>query len=410
MGAQVSVGGCSVNLPTSGSCSIPWWGFTDGFSYLGSTGNVGMAAPCPLAGTFRNLQVHLDTVPGGTTTRSFTVYLNGTPQSLAVTLGSADHDQLDATHTVTVSPGDLLELRHTLTGTPAGSLAQWSLEFDPTSTTQQVLWAGNHFNSATNTYIPLMVGYFNDNRVTESETYFVAPIAGTIDEQWAHAVTGSVGGAGVGYNLQLRKNAANAGSALACLNGTDWHQTGLGIAFAQGDLLTSFQTRSGAPTLRALTGALVYTPTVPGQVMMGGATYANATNTTLYGPVGELRAAFPAASTTVKGISGPTPWVAGHMSYWLLSAPGSGSPTKSRTAKLYTEGVGALTSAAVISGTATSGFDNVNSDAISASQYLAVQFVPANTPGNSQRSAWSLAQVVPAVVVARLRTLRGVGL
>jgi hypothetical protein len=103
-----------------GGASVAW-GLTQGV----------MQAPVAASGTFLNLRVQVKTALAAGSSRSFTVYKNGSATSLSVTIPESDTTiYSDTVNTVTVAAGDLIALGTTLTGTNVNTIVAVSIEFE----------------------------------------------------------------------------------------------------------------------------------------------------------------------------------------------------------------------------------------------------------------------------------------
>ena len=80
------------------------------------------------ASTISNLTVRLNNAPGGATTRTFTLRLNGANTALTVTITGAATTGTDAVNTVSVVQFDRIALLHTRTGAPVASRGAVSVQ------------------------------------------------------------------------------------------------------------------------------------------------------------------------------------------------------------------------------------------------------------------------------------------
>jgi hypothetical protein len=104
---------------------------TNGGSYLlyGDQDSVESATQILInrSGTLRDLYVMLGSAPGGITTRTFTVNLNGVATTLVVTITGASTTGSNTVDTVAVVVNDLLSIFQDRTGGTTASGAQVSL-------------------------------------------------------------------------------------------------------------------------------------------------------------------------------------------------------------------------------------------------------------------------------------------
>src|SRR5262245_39151832 len=106
--AATTGGGTRFNSVTSGNLA---WSITE------STHRLVVSAP----GTFKNFRARARTALGVGNSRDMTIYHNGSPTALAVTIGNDTtiHDNL--VNTVTVAAGDTISVGSTASGTPTAS-------------------------------------------------------------------------------------------------------------------------------------------------------------------------------------------------------------------------------------------------------------------------------------------------
>jgi hypothetical protein len=82
--------------------------------------------------TAQNLIVHLTTAPTiGNKDRTFTIRLNGVDTALTVTIADGATDGTDAVNTVALVAGDLISIKHTITGAggaPTASVGMASVQ------------------------------------------------------------------------------------------------------------------------------------------------------------------------------------------------------------------------------------------------------------------------------------------
>ena len=79
--------------------------------------------------------LYLHTSPGAGDTRVFETMLNGTPQTLAVTLSDSDQIAEDLINNVPIVYGDLFGLKMSTTGSPAASKVSWGFIQDTSTAT-----------------------------------------------------------------------------------------------------------------------------------------------------------------------------------------------------------------------------------------------------------------------------------
>lgn len=388
MAKQFLFGASTSNIHTSGTQSMCFWGiWAPGVPTHDASG---VAIPCGLAGTWGNPRVILTVAPGAGTTRTFTWYKNGVAQTMACAFGAASTDVTDSTHTISVAAGDYIECRGSLTGTPAGAIAYFAIEFTPTSNTQQCLFGGGHaFNSASR-FNSAGSGYSFSN-TTEPPSQAPAPLAGTLNAFYAHT-SGNPGGTG-GYDPQVDQNGGAMTGATVALHSTttDASATGLSLAFAVGDLIDISVALTGTANTTDLGTCLVYTPATAGQSMVLNTDLVSLLNSA------ERYSGFAGNFSGMSSVQGTFKVLAASVNKWVMSnlyVHLTSSPNGA--GKSYTfnplDGGSALKNTVTITNAATTGQDNAHQDTIGAGDYIEMSITPANTPSSSTSPSWGFVQ------------------
>ena len=194
-----------------------------------------MVIPC--AGTIKDFRVNLQVQPGGpggANVRVFTVRKNGADTSLSVSFDSSDFHESDS-GSVSVSQGDVICVKHTVTGSPASSEAAIALTFTPSTRGNFIIGTsrGGHHLTSTRFEVPQaplrkiglqangneqVCGVFDIKGITVDLT--IAPGSGN-SFTYHPAVDGSTVGSalvisgGATSGSQSHSTAISAGSALA---------------------------------------------------------------------------------------------------------------------------------------------------------------------------------------------------
>src|SRR3989344_877790 len=200
----------STQVVVGGNVSIQFSGFGYGLGGYGAATNVGnLMSAFPVAGTLSSLYVKVATVPGGVTTRTFTIRKNQVATALTCTIDSAQTTCNDLSNTITFAVGDTVDIFHTDTGTPANSAAGWSVVFTPTVANETVFFSSTaNGGSSAYTFFPLGGGLQSVG--SESLMSRVMPEAGVMDTLLA-TTTSIVEGSEL---LSIWQNAAT--STLQC--------------------------------------------------------------------------------------------------------------------------------------------------------------------------------------------------
>jgi len=79
---------------------------------------------CPTAGTFKNFYIKINAAPGASKTRTYTVYKNGSPTTITITIANSETSGSDTAHSFTVAAGDRVTVYHTIASTAATAICQ----------------------------------------------------------------------------------------------------------------------------------------------------------------------------------------------------------------------------------------------------------------------------------------------
>ena len=82
----------------------------------------------PFTGAITNLRAFLGTAPGTGDARVFTLRVNGADTADVVTISGANTTGVDSAHSVSVTAGDRVTIKSTVTGTPDASVAAFAFE------------------------------------------------------------------------------------------------------------------------------------------------------------------------------------------------------------------------------------------------------------------------------------------
>lgn len=109
---------------------------------LDATAGTNVEMPMPTGGTFKNAIMTLNAVQATGGTYVATLYQNGSPTALVVTLAAGFITSTDTGHTITVAAGDKFYWSILGTGSVANKDIALSMEFDPTTNGESVILGG----------------------------------------------------------------------------------------------------------------------------------------------------------------------------------------------------------------------------------------------------------------------------
>ncbi len=239
---------------------------TSGTRYLCANGIIGDLAAesqanflCSTAGTFKNLRVVLGTATGEGTTRIFTVRKNSANTTLTLTIANPDLSGADTAHTFTVAAGDTVTISSAVTGTPAASSCNYSLEFLSDNDGESCLSynsAATSLSASETEYLPLS-GVFSGIIVTESMAVNVMPESATIKNLFV--VLDTAPGGDASRIFTVKKNGVD--TALTCTIATTAitaNDSANSFTVAAGDTICVSATLTGTPATSPVRIGITY--------------------------------------------------------------------------------------------------------------------------------------------------------
>jgi len=201
----------------------------------------------PTAGVISKMYIQLTAAPGGVTTRTYTLRVNGADSALTETMTGAATQNTPTTNAVSIAKGDLIDISVTTTGPPAIASAAIGLNWLPTVDGESL--AVGSFITATSSGLS-RYGNLNGQTLggiaTESDTYNIAPFAFTAKKLRAETTTAP----GVGTYRDYFLRNAGASTAVTCrVDGTVTKSTDdpSEAAVAAADLIDVMTTPVGTP-------------------------------------------------------------------------------------------------------------------------------------------------------------------
>lgn len=200
-----------------------------------------------VSGNIKNLYVKLTVAPGGATSRTFTLYVNGVSTSLTCTVTGAATTANDTTHSVAVTAGDTITLVSTLSGSPAAAILMHGMTLVATTDGQFNIatYYSSSSSSAVN-YGAFYNGGISGVNATESA---VQETSQSITLQALYTKVTTSPGVGKSWTLMLRVNSAN--TTLTCAisdTNTTANDTSHSVTTSDFDLLDWAITPAGTPS------------------------------------------------------------------------------------------------------------------------------------------------------------------
>jgi hypothetical protein len=207
----------------------------------------------PAAGVVKSLFVWCDTPVAAGASRAFTVRTSPSVSGTIVdslvtcTMGAAATTCADTVHPLAVAVGDVIDVRHTMTGTPGSANCAVGMVFDPTTTGVYILTASTGGGSVTDASATRYgaVNASDGSMISATEPPLLLQAAqATRIVGMAVALNGSPPGGGNSIAFTLRQNGSN--TALTCTaNATvSCNATG-NVTIADDDLLSTIMVPAG---------------------------------------------------------------------------------------------------------------------------------------------------------------------
>lgn len=357
-----------------------------------------VAVVCAAAGIFRNLRVKLSDAPGGTAHREITLRVNGVDSTLQAAFIASDTDIRDTTHTVAVVPGDVLSLHSTEANFSATTLAQYTLEFEPTNPVQSI-YGGSSPNGAPSSSNPLN-GLFTSNQLwtlASNQEDNVVTAVGALTR--FTVVVASAPGTGKSITFRVFKNGV-ATSALVTISdsATAGQWTGL-LPLTIGDHVHQEFTVSGSPTLSEISWGACFSANQAGVWMLTAQRIATPSNAAVRyeAPSGTDGAAGYQATEANAEFLGPiTPIALSGLYLDVLVAPGTGKSWAIVTRRNGATPTG--TPSATLSDGALTASDTSGALALTDADTWTWQSTPSSAPQSSNLT-WGWVGAPPGTVI-----------
>jgi hypothetical protein len=207
--------------------------------------------PSVAGGSLTAIYANLESAPGASTSRTFTVYSNGVSQSLAATVANTSTAS-SGTGSVSYAQGDRLAVGVTASGTPAFSACLVSLKWQPTTFAEVPLFAtwNQGAVSAGTIYTGVSAYTRLDKETVESTAYGVIPTSLSVTGMYATVDTSP--GTAKSRAFKLRKGTLPATpsdqAATVTISGSSVVGSYSGsVSVTAGDVLDVSETPSGTP-------------------------------------------------------------------------------------------------------------------------------------------------------------------
>lgn len=338
-----------------------------------------------IAATLKNMSLVLSAAPGSGKSRTFTLYLNGAATALTFTISDLATSGSDTTHTVSVSPGDLISVQSAVAATPASAnMNAFYIEADETNTQYG---AGPAARPSVLGSVTTYMGVFdNESSTVEATARDVCPFDGTITALYINVTPAP--GTGKSRVFTIMKNGTaqdgTGGTPDTVVTIADSNLTGsksFSLSVVRGDELSVRSVPVSSPATMSLGMGVALTPSVDGEFLFSVHPGSMSTSAVNYHP---LQAASLGWNATESSVSiqylGTATLALKNLTVGLSGTPGTG---KSYTFKVRKDGADTGISVA-ISDSATTGQSNDTITAVS-NAVLCYSCTPSGTP--TSRSA-----------------------
>lgn len=222
------------------------------------------------AGTLSNFRVDLENPPGAGNSLTYTIYQNGNPTALTVTISDSNDYDEDTTHSVNLNIEDVISIQCVPSSGPTVGNQHWALDFDSTTTDYTLLTASgastNFSNSATR-YLT-MSGYSTPDTSVDDITQVVST-SGTIRD--LYVALADPPGAGNSYTFTLYQNGSPTSLVVVISDGdVSSNDTTHTVSVSAGDTLYIECVPTSTPTATRGTWSCVFVPTVSGESLVMG--------------------------------------------------------------------------------------------------------------------------------------------
>lgn len=173
----------------------------------------------PTSGTLKNAILVLSLGPGTGTSYTATLFQNGSATSISMTISGSATSATDTSHTVSVSPGDVLYWAIVPSGTPVSRGLSISMEFDPAINGESVHMYGNTATDVNSGVRYSSVTASNETAFTSSE-----PIKQVLTQSavWQKLYVNLVAAPGAGASWEVQLSVGGApGSPNVTISGSN---------------------------------------------------------------------------------------------------------------------------------------------------------------------------------------------
>lgn len=199
----------------------------------------------PTDGTLSDLFVNLSTTPGSGNDYTVTVYLNGSPSDLSVTVNDSETQDSNTSDTADVSAGDIVYVAVTPTSSPTAAKMSFSCLFSPDTAGETIMMGRSTSQFSGTNYHSFVGDSWDNNLVNHGKIIF--PTDGTLKKLYAQVSPAP--GAGNSDNFTVYQNDGAIDLTLT-ISGTDTtgSNTSDTVDISAGDTIYLYTTETGSTT------------------------------------------------------------------------------------------------------------------------------------------------------------------
>jgi hypothetical protein len=221
--------------------------------------------PCPVSGSFKDLEVTLYTAPGGAGKKHvISLYVDNVKSALSVEVENTATTGSDS-DSVAVTAGQTVEFKSEPVNTPANSYITVKMKFVPDDGESQIYfaWISNSTNTSVRWH-PIMAGEGSEDS-TEAEVTTPVAVAGTFSKFYCRNAA-DVGALPNNYIRTVYRNGGATGITCTLQTGTLIASDVVNSqAYSEGDTISVYQTTNSNPTFAEYGWSIAFVPTTAGE-------------------------------------------------------------------------------------------------------------------------------------------------
>lgn len=390
------------NAPPSGSTNYA--SVSSGLVNWNSTETT-RRTPMPIAGVFKNLLIKLTTAPGGATTWTFTLFLNGVATALTCGLTGAATTASDITHSVTIAAADLVSIEAKPSGGPAAAGNFYcSLLFTSTTTGDSFVTYStiSASGSGVRTDYSGVQGMALPSETVITKVNQCMPCAGTFDRLYVNTIFNSV--TTITYTLFVNGVAtALTAPVIASTTGNDLTHS---VAVVAGDLVAMQIVGLAGSNPETERYGMRFRPTIDGEsLQLNCFSVVGSAGATAYSNVAGSGSTFNATDANMQMLTQAC--VVKKMYMNVTVAPGAANSVQHTVRK---NGANQTLTATISGAAATTANDTTHSDTFAAGDVISLEVICTAGIAAANKNIGLVSYIAPPVTgVSSTRMMMGMG-